>query len=72
MLAEQETHASGSGHGQRSGHELTPSLLKWYHISDGTRAFTLHLGAWESDPVEVEVSEGEATPDAILFEMNSK
>jgi hypothetical protein len=52
-----------------SGGKLGASMLQWRKLPNGVYTFELSLNGWKSKPVEVNVSNGIATPSSILFEM---
>ena len=70
-LHESHTGVSGNrGSGSSSGPKLDASVLRWHRLGDGSYTFVLSLGYWKSKPVEVRVSQGQAVPDAVIFEMH--
>jgi hypothetical protein len=64
-------YTQGSGEGASSGEGLEASVLQWHKMFDGDYTFTLTLNNLHSKPVEVNVSDGIATPSSILFEMQT-
>ena len=65
--SESGSHSSG---GRSSGPKLDASALRRYRLQDDiTYEFVLSFNGWESNPVEVRVSQGKATPEAVVFEM---
>jgi len=69
-----ERFANGSGQGQSSGSELGPSVLRWYHLSDGEITYVLTLvdEGWHSKPVTVRTRYGKTEPSSIIFEMGTR
>ena len=60
-----------SSEGSSPGPKLDASALRWYRLQDDvTYEFVLSFNGWESSPVEVHVSQGKATPEAVVFEMS--
>lgn len=59
----------GRGPESSRGSRLDASALRWYRPLDGDYTFVLSFNEWESKPVDVRVLEGQATPDAFVFEM---
>ena len=69
-VQENRSGASGGG-GSWGGSSFGP--VWWYRLPrDGTYTYTIWLKGWKSKPVEVKVSEGKATPDSIIFEMQAE
>ena len=70
-------HYSLSRSGENSssmsgGSSLRSHQLVWYRLDDGLFTYKLSLGGSESKEVEVEVSEGIATPRQLVFEMTGE
>jgi hypothetical protein len=65
------SYTQGNGGGSTSGGELDASTLRWHKMFDGDYTFTLTLNHLHSNPVDVHVSDGIATPSSILFEMQT-
>jgi hypothetical protein len=57
--------------GNTSGGVLAKSALRWPRLEDGTYTYALSLNGWRSQSVVVRVSQGRATPDSIVFEMQA-
>jgi hypothetical protein len=54
----------------RSGQRLEASDLRWWKLSDdGIFTVTLSLNGWTSKTVVVQVSQGKAIPNSVVFEM---
>jgi hypothetical protein len=64
---------SGEFAGSIGGAPLDKSQLLWRHMQrDGTLTLSLSLNGWKSKPVMVQVSQGKAVPDAMVFEMQAE
>ena len=61
-----------TGSSERVGGRLTAGDLLWWKLNDGTCVFTLSLATWQSKPVQVQVSQGKASPDSIVFELQAE
>ncbi len=46
--------------------------LRWWELHDGTGVLTLSLATWKFEPVQVHVSDGKASPDSIVFELQTE
>jgi hypothetical protein len=72
-LEESHEDVNSRGSMRSSGPVLTQSVLRWYRngLQDGKRTYVLSLveKGWRSKPVTVEIRNGKAFPNAILFEM---
>jgi hypothetical protein len=67
-LEEDHSGVLSRGPATSSGEKCRP--LRWDRFwEDGTYTFILSLNGWKSKPVEVKVSQGKATPNPIIFEM---
>jgi hypothetical protein len=56
-----------------TGSKLNVWALRWRRLSnDGDWTFRLTLNGWKSKPVTVQVSQGRAIPDSIIFEMEAE
>ncbi len=64
---------SGEFAGSIGGTGLDRSRLIWGHMQrNGTLTLSLSLNGWISKPVDIEVSKGKATPDAVVIEMQAE
>ena len=66
--------SSQHGSSGRSGVKLSVGDLRWWDkdLGDGTTVFTLSLANWIFKPVQVQVSDGKASPDSIVFELQKE
>jgi hypothetical protein len=57
-----------------SGSALAPSSLRWYRLHEGTSRYTLTFvnKGLRSKLVTIHVSKGKATPNSVIFEMESR
>jgi hypothetical protein len=56
-----------------SGSSLDASVLRWWTLSDnGVFTVALSLNGWTSKPVLIQVWQGKATPNSVVFEMQSE
>jgi hypothetical protein len=74
QLETKERSENSSGEGQQSGPELSPSVLRWYHLPDGEITYVLRLvdEGWFSKPVTVRTRNGKTEPGSIIFEMGPR
>ncbi len=70
-LDERYKGVSGSGSSGSSGGKLNASVLRWHKLQDGSYTFGLSINGRDSKSVDVNVSNGVATPSWIVFEIQS-
>jgi hypothetical protein len=65
------TLEEGSSHS--GGLRLGARELRWWRFyRDGTTTLTLSLNGWKSKPVVVDIRDGKATPNSVIFEMQAE
>jgi hypothetical protein len=62
----------GSTGSASSGTMLSANQLMWYRLDQGTFSIRLTLGDMKSKKIEVEVTEGIATPKEIVLDMTAQ
>ncbi len=55
--------------GKSTGTDIGPAQLRWYRLPDRLETYTLEVAGRKSKPIEVDVVDGIATPDEIVFEL---
>jgi hypothetical protein len=67
---DETSSGSSRGSSHSSGRVLKPSVLQWWKFySAGTVAMELRFNGWTSQPVKVQISQGVATPNSVVFDM---